>query len=995
MKAGRSCFEQTHDVAVVGSGYAGFAAATRLAEAGRRVLLIGPRGDLLWESGRAFALEAGAADSPRWRAFLARLTARGGADGSRVDGAIAEVCATDELSACGAGVLYYAWPVAAELENGQLAALLVATKTGLRRVVARQWVDATEQGDLIRLVQPGARPRPATGLTLSVFFSLPSAANLAASDLGPVPGAAARLSLEPSLWPAEARLRVELDGAAEEPTRALLPALRRLRELRPELADTGVVSRCSIQALPRYAPAKEGTEAAGNVACAAPALSAGGLSGVAERYALGERAAARLAQLPRHEPARDVFARPIAEPAWRDTLTADVALAGAGTGGALAAIAAARAGARVLCLEPLAFAGGIAAGGGIHLYYFGVTGGLQTEVDRRVKEAQPLFGKAERIAGFHPDAKRLVLAEMLAESGARVLTGALLFGCERKGGRVMAGHAAVPGGALRVEAAAWVDGTGDGDLCALAGAEFIYGRAGDGLSHAYSQSSGRVERDADGRCRMQIVNYDAGWVDPQNAEDLTRARLTGIRQYVRERYDEANRPTYVAAAIGIRQGRHAVTDYVLTFADQMRRSTFPDAIGYQACHMDNHAVDFEFEDDESLFWNWLCRRWRTDLACEIPYRALLPRGLENVWIACRALGVTLNAHYSLRMQRDMQRIGEAAGYAAALAARAGSGSRGVDLAELRARLKATGALDLAEADREGPFRECVSAASWFRVPALEDQVRAGLQALEEGRAAAELWHVVQAGSAAREEVKRVLRSGSQPASFLAAGICASWGDPDAEPRLIEAVQRREYGYEKPSDEEAKKLKWSQRVWPEANNRLVPNWLLAVSLLRMCGTERCLGALRELAARPCLPLNARTAIALTLERLVQRGAVRDSGAPAALAELLIVGTVTGSYVMPQRAIGQIIVHADRAGAGAKVADEDLMQEPADGRVLDGVTPRASHLWQLHLVVARLRLALGLDAQPRARGYLDDPRAFVRRAFAAALETKARAEAAAAR
>jgi hypothetical protein len=155
---------------------------------------------------------------------------------------------------------------------------------------------------------------------------------------------------------------------------------------------------------------------------------------------------------------------------------------------------------------------------------------------------------------------------------------------------------------------------------------------------------------------MQIVNYDAGWVDPQDAEDLTRARLTGIRQYVRERYDEANRPTYVAAAIGIRQGRHAVTDCVLTFADQMRRSTFPDAIGYQACHMDNHAVDYEFEDDESLFWNWLCRRWRTDLACEIPYRALLPRGLENVWIACRALGVTLNAHYSLRMQRDMAQL---------------------------------------------------------------------------------------------------------------------------------------------------------------------------------------------------------------------------------------------------------------------------------------------------------------------------------------------------
>jgi hypothetical protein len=990
MSAARSCFEQVHDVAVVGSGYAGFAAATRLAEAGRRVLLIGPRGDLLWESGRAFGFEAGEAGSPRWRSFLARLEARGGAREGRVDGAVAEVRATDELAASRAAVLYYAWPVAAELADDRLAALILATKTGPRRVAARQWVDATERGDLIRLVQPAARPRAAGGLTLYAVFRLDAPAKLGRQELDAAAGVKGRLTLEPSVWPAEVRLKVELDGEPDEPLRALLPALRRVRELHPELSDAGVVSHSSIEPLPHYGAEAGVLEAAGNVACAAPGLSGGAFGGLAERYALGERAAGRLEELPPHEPARDAFTRRIAEPAWRETLRADVGVAGVGTGGALSVIAAARAGARVLGIEPLAFAGGIGTGGGIHSYYFGVTGGLQAEVDRRVAEAAPCFAKPEHMDGFHPDAKRLVLAEMLAESGARVLTGALLFGCEKEGGRVRAGHVAVSGGAVRVEAAGWVDATGDGDLCALAGADFTYGRAGDGLPHAYSQSSGRVEPDGKGGCRMRIVNYDAGWVDPLDAEDLTRARLTGIRQYVRERHEEPERPTYIAAALGIRQGRQVATDYAITFADQMARRSFPDAIGYQACHMDNHAVDYEFEDDESLFWTWFCRSWRTDLACEIPYRALLPRGLDNVWLACRALGVTVAAHYSLRMQRDMQRIGEAAGCAAALAVASGGGSRGVDPAQLRARLSATGALDLAEADRPGPFRGCVSAANWFRAPASEELVRDGLQALAEGRAVPELYHVAEAGNAVRETVKKALRDGSPRVSWLAAGICARWGDPEAEPRLIEAVRSREYGFDRPDEEAAGKLKGSQRAWPEANNRLVPNWLLAVSLLRMCGTERCLGALQELASEPFLPLNARTAVALTLERLVQRKAVRDTAALPAILELLAAGTVTGAYGLPQRTLGEIAEHARQAGAGTRVAGERLMREPGDGRVLDGVTPRESHLWQLHLVLARLRAALGLAPQPEAKRYLEDPRAFVRRAFAAAVKARTGAE-----
>ena len=40
--------------------------------------------------------------------------------------------------------------------------------------------------------------------------------------------------------------------------------------------------------------------------------------------------------------------------------------------------------------------------------------------------------------------------------------------------------------------------------------------------------------------------------------------------------------------------------------------------------------------------------------------------------ACRAVGVSEEAHHSLRMQRDFQRIGEAAGYAASVMVKSGT-----------------------------------------------------------------------------------------------------------------------------------------------------------------------------------------------------------------------------------------------------------------------------------------------------------------------------------
>ena len=117
---------------------------------------------------------------------------------------------------------------------------------------------------------------------------------------------------------------------------------------------------------------------------------------------------------------------------WRETQS-EVAVAGLGTGGAVAALAAARQSdspQAVLGFDPLSFCGGIGAGGGIHWYYFGVKGGLQEELDARQRDVMPSLPPPDRYRVFTPTPKSALLEAMLRESGAQLLFGATLSNVE-------------------------------------------------------------------------------------------------------------------------------------------------------------------------------------------------------------------------------------------------------------------------------------------------------------------------------------------------------------------------------------------------------------------------------------------------------------------------------------------------------------------------------------------------------------------------------------
>lgn len=926
-----SCFDRVYDVAVVGAGYAGVAAACALADTGLDVLLTCHDGATVWESGRAFAPEAGTGTAPLWEQWLAELAVRGGTANGLIDGACAEILASHWLLNRHARLtpLYYVRPVAVERTAGLLTAVAMATKSGLRRVCARRWVDATEGGELLRLLDPGL---PAGRQPNSRFLhlhlqesSFATSADLQVSWKQD----GLTVSLEPSVWPNERRLTVAVAGTAD-PRPQIPDLVTRLREELPPNLAKAVMTHCSGPLDARYSGAAPVTSLPGNVVNASAQYVGAPLVSLADRFALGLTAAQTAGTVPC---AKAQLAGAMPNVSFVTDRTTDVIVAGAGTGGAVAAVAAAENGAKVVCLDLMPFAGGVGSGGGINGYCKGAPGGLFEQIDQRARQLCNLFGAGRPAGGWHHETKKLAFAERFAATGVEFLGDTLVFDVETAGRRIVAIHAATPAGPVRIAAKAFVDGSGDADLCRRAGAACQGGRPGDAAVLTFSQVAGQVvvKSDAVG---MGSVNYDAGHVDPTDPEDFARGRVHGVAQFLRDRYTPLSRFYYLAPVIGLRQSVHIVSDRDVTVSDLVQRRRFADTIGLTLSFLDTHAIDFEFDDDEVGFWLWVCRAFRGELVSDLPYGMLLPRSLDNVWVGCRAAGMSTAAAYALRMERDIQRLGEAAGTAAALAVAAGCTSRQIDLGALQARLRATGSIAA-------------------ELPAAGATLADGLAALRAGEPCGALWQIYEARPEAEAEVTALLSAESAETSWLAACILAMWNDERAEARLLQAIADREQG---PEPGPAAVGAFGQRI-------AIPNWLNAVVLLRRCGTANCLPALVALANEPNLVLNVRTALALTLERLLARNRELPKDEVLGIVDQLVRTDPADRVCKPSRSIDLLL-----KGEPQLKLSNDI-----------GSDVREDHGWQLHVVVARVRRTLGAPVAPLVGPWLADQHATIRKPF----------------
>ena len=193
-----------------------------------------------------------------------------------------------------------------------------------------------------------------------------------------------------------------------------------------------------------------------------------------------------------------------------------------------------------------------------------------------------------------------------------------------------------------------------------------------------------TERGADGRL---VTTADPAL--------LTAAEIAGRRQALEyARFLVERVPGYEAASlvalgtqIGIRETRRVYGDQRLTRTDVLGARQFADQIGLCGAPIEDHRAGPDTR------WAYL----PAGSAVGIPFGALVVRDARNVLVAGRCFSATHDAHAAVRSMAQCMAMGQAAGTAAAMAAREPLGAvRRVDGRALRARLAADGAiLDLA------------------------------------------------------------------------------------------------------------------------------------------------------------------------------------------------------------------------------------------------------------------------------------------------------------
>lgn len=141
----------------------------------------------------------------------------------------------------------------------------------------------------------------------------------------------------------------------------------------------------------------------------------------------------------------------------------------------------------------------------------------------------------------------------------------------------------------------------------------------------------------------------------------------------------------------IREGRRLIGAYVVTQSDLQSNRTKPDSIGMGSYNSDSHNVQRVVMPDGSV-------RNEGDMQVpvqpyQIPYRVMTPRReeMQNLLVPV-CLSASHVAYSSLRMEPQYMIIGQAAGVAAALAARAHVPVQDIDMTRLQSELLNAGAV---------------------------------------------------------------------------------------------------------------------------------------------------------------------------------------------------------------------------------------------------------------------------------------------------------------
>ncbi|WP_269499289.1 FAD-dependent oxidoreductase [Castellaniella sp. S9] len=431
----------------------------------------------------------------------------------------------------------------------------------------------------------------------------------------------------------------------------------------------------------------------------------------------------------------------------------DVLVLGGGPAGLAAAASAARCGARTLLVERYGFLGGMGTAAGVtnfcglHANVHGVirrvVQGVGAELLERIdalgglNAPHLLFGARMAAQAYDTAAYKVAADELLAASGARVLLHAWVAGVlMRDTERLDAIVVETKSGRAAIRAQYFIDCTGDGDVAAFAGVPYEKGADGEAMMYPSTMMriggvdpvrAGEAWRHVAGRMQAaqargetftrqgpilrpqknptewranvtQLARADGGPVDGTDAWQLSAAEGEGRRQAAHFLgFLRRDMPGFEDAylldlppQLGIRETRRIVGDYVLSEDDVLQCASFDDTVGVNGWPVEEHAAG-------RVEWRWphgtqdAAGRAASRGYNHLPWRMLLPRGMDNLLVAGRCASMTHGGQSAARVSGACFVMGQAAGTGSALALRRAIPPRRLPAGDLQDELRRAGA----------------------------------------------------------------------------------------------------------------------------------------------------------------------------------------------------------------------------------------------------------------------------------------------------------------
>jgi hypothetical protein len=429
-------------------------------------------------------------------------------------------------------------------------------------------------------------------------------------------------------------------------------------------------------------------------------------------------------------------------PVWGDY---EVVVLGGGPAGITAALAAGRSGRKTILIEGYGFLGGAGTAAGLSTFcglhaavydqHEQVVHGLCDDILDRLRAMDglnpPHLSVQDRIQAqaYDISAYKIAADELLGAAGVEILFHAVGVGCAMSADdRIGALFVETKSGRFAIRGQVFVDASGDGDLAAWAGVPYEVGdgagnmlypttmfringvdpkKAGDAwklvpkLMEEAEKTGRRFPRKKpivrpqrnpiEWRANLtQIRTPEGRAVNGIDAREFSYGEIEGRRQcwdvfafikQVTPGFDQAY-IVEIAPQIGIRETRRIRGEYQLSQDDILGCRDFDDTIGVNGWPVEAHVagdVKFLFAERGTRGFN------------QIPYRIVVPRKIENLFVAGRCASMTHEGQSSARVTGSCFVMGQAAGTAADLVLADRATPRTVDVAKLQRRLERDGA----------------------------------------------------------------------------------------------------------------------------------------------------------------------------------------------------------------------------------------------------------------------------------------------------------------